>query len=126
MFLKRFVFTATVLAGLVLVGGCKKPGKLPPPPDGGEFSYADYNGTQVPYYKGYYYVDGNWMWRGAGKPGFPPPQTRPGMQPRPGTQPNPASVKSAPVKSAPKPASVKRAPAKAPRGGGRAPKGPRR
>ena len=82
-------------------------------PENGNYTYAVYDGVLLPYYKGYYFIDGVWVWRGPGKPPIPPPRFRPILPAR-----NP---KAAPVKPAP----VKRAPVKsAPRRGGRA-AGPR-
>ena len=40
-----------------------------------EETYVYYE--SVPYYRGYYYIDGAWVWRGRGKAPFPPPRIRP-------------------------------------------------
>jgi cytoskeletal protein RodZ len=123
-------------------------------PEDGDYTYADYNGDTVPYYKGYYYIDGAWIWPGRGPATVPPPKFRPAVRSR---NANPAvnttaHPKSAAVNSAPATTAAPRsgagqptAPAKrdrvrksqgkkaaappaAPRGGGRpsAPRGPRR
>ena len=71
----------------------------------GDYTYEYYEGESVPYYLGYYYVGGVWVWHGHGRPPFPPPHFRP--------VPKPHSAKHAPAKAAStKPASAKGAPGK--------------
>jgi len=101
----------------------------------GDYTYEYYEGDSVPYYRGYYYRGGSWVWGGSGVATFPPPQFRPVL--RSGTaKPKAVRGSSTPVKAvsskpvASKPVRVKRTPAKSVRhgGGGKAsaPKGPRR
>lgn len=87
-------------------------------PEAGGYTYVEYDGVWVPYYKGYYFINGVWVWRGSGKPPFPPPRFRPRLRAKPPVPVKP--VTKAPVKKA---APVKRAPAKASRRS--APKPPR-
>lgn len=35
-------------------------------PDEGNYIYVKYNGVVVPYYRGYYWIDGTWVWHGRG------------------------------------------------------------
>ncbi len=94
-----------------------------PAPDDEDYTYVEYDGDIVPYYRGYYYIGGVWVWRGRGKPPFPPPKFRPGNPGARVAAPRPAARTAAPVKSAP----VKRTPVKAPKSThrpGRAPRGP--
>ena len=71
-------------------------------PEDGGYTYVEYEGTWVPYYKGYYYINGVWLWRRPGKPPFPPPHFRPvpRHKPLPKPAPKPAS-KPVPAKAAP-------------------------
>lgn len=61
------------------------------------YTYKYYDGEWVPYYRGYYYIGGVWVWRKRGRAHFPPPRIRPALH----------SIKS-PAKTA----AVKTAPAK--------------
>ena len=79
-------------------------------PEDGGYTYVDYEGVTVPYYKGYFFINGVWVWRRPGKPPFPPPRFRPRLLTKP-----PVPVKPAPKPPVKKPAPVKRPPAKAPR-----------
>lgn len=83
-----------------------------------DYTYLEYDGV-VPYYRGYYYINGVWVWRGRGKAPFPPPKRRPLLTAR--------SLKPA-VKHAPAKRTTPVRAASHHRGGGRtaAPKGPRR
>ena len=63
-------------------------------PDEGVYVYVDYNGERVPYYRGYYYSDGVWVWRGSGRTIYPPPRFRPALPAR-----LPRAAKPAPVRS---------------------------
>ena len=102
-------------------------------PDLGDYSYEEYDGVLLPYYRGYYYIDGVWVWRGSGRPPIPPPKFRPVLRPRPAgktASPRPASAaalqKPVPVKPvAHKTVKVKRQRVKTPhRGRAAAPRGP--
>lgn len=53
-------------------------------PDLGDYTYEEYGGVLLPYYRGYYYIDGVWVWRGHGKAPIPPPRFRPRPAPKPG------------------------------------------
>ena len=75
-------------------------------PEEGNYTYEEYDGVVVPYYRGYYYISGAWVWHGHGPAPFPPPHFRPRLR-RPHHGPAPA--KAAPAKNAP----AKNAPAKA-------------
>ena len=48
--------------------------------DDGEYTYEYYDGAYVPYYRGYYYIGGAWVWRKHGRPPFPPPRFRPALR----------------------------------------------
>ena len=96
--------------------------------EAGSYTYIYYNGACVPYYRGYYYIDGAWVWRRHGRAPYPPPKFRPALatsakavQSRPG--PVAKKVSSHKAKSASVKASkVKRMPAKSTphhHGGGR-------
>ncbi len=116
-------------------------------PDLGDYSYEEYDGVLLPYYRGYYYIDGVWVWRGRGKAPIPPPKFRPRPAPKPGAgkaaapAAKPVSAKSsaglnsssarsvssspAPARTvAPKPARTVRTPKapKAPKAAGRPPR----
>ena len=96
--------------------------------EAGSYTYVYYNGACVPYYRGYYYIDGAWVWSRHGRAPYPPPKFRPALatsakavQSRPG--PVAKKVSSHKAKSASVKASkVKRTPAKSTphhHGGGR-------
>lgn len=70
-------------------------------PEDGGYTYVEYEGAWVPYYRGYYYINGVWLWRHHGKPPFPPPHFRP--VPHHKHLPKPVPPKPAP-RPAPKPA----------------------
>ena len=53
-------------------------------PDLGDYTYEEYDGVLLPYYRGYYYIDGEWVWRGSGAAPIPPPKFRPRPAPKPG------------------------------------------
>ena len=112
-------------------------------PDYGDYTYEEYGGVLLPYYKGYYYIDGAWVWRGSGVAPIPPPKFRPHPAPKAGAAKAAASAKavsakptaglrsspaktasgvSAPLTAAPIPPRTVRAP-KAPKA--KAPKAPR-
>ena len=105
-------------------------------PEEGNYTYVEYDNDYVPYYRGYYYIDGVWVWRGSGRPPIPPippPKFRPVPRPRPAgktASPRPASAaalqKPVPVKPvAHKTVKVKRQRVKTPhRGRAAAPRGP--
>ena len=88
-----------------------------------EYTYVEYEGDTVAYYKGYYYIDGAWVWRGPGRPPFPPPKFRPEPPVKPAVGSVPA--KAAPAKTKTKPAKASRVKS-APRRSAPAPKPPRR
>lgn len=107
-------------------------------PEDGDYTYVEYEDAYVPYYKGYCYISGAWIWRGHGMATFPPPKFRPRPhQPHhhsaapakkaPVKQPHTKPAAKTTVKPAVKPAAkttVKPAAKPAsPRGGGRAPAG---
>ena len=103
--------------------------------EAGSYTYIYYNGACVPYYRGYYYIDGAWVWRRHGRAPYPPPKFRPALatsakavQSRPGpvakkVSSHKAKSASGKAKSASVKASkVKRTPAKSTphhHGGGR-------
>ena len=102
-------------------------------PEEGDYTYVEYDDDYVPYYRGYYYIDGVWVWRGSGRPPIPPPKFRPVPRPRPAgktASPRPASAAAlqepVPVKPvAHKTVKVKRQRVKKPhRGRAAAPRGP--
>lgn len=41
------------------------------------YTYVVYNGVNVPYCNGYYFVNNAWAWRGCGPAPCPPPRIRP-------------------------------------------------
>lgn len=88
-------------------------------PDLGDYSYEEYSGVLLPYYRGYYYIDGVWVWRGHGKAPIPPPKFRPRPAPKPGAGKAPApaakpvSAKSAAGLQSSSPRSVSATPAPA-------------
>ena len=103
----------------------KKP-KLPPgtlTPEQGGYRYVKYGKVKVPYWKGYYYINRVWVWRGPGRPPFPPPKFRPEPPVKPAVESVPA--KAAPAKTKTKPAKASRVKS-APRRSAPAPKPPRR
>ena len=67
-------------------------------PAEGDYTYVEYDGEIVPYYRGYYYIGGVWVWRGPGRPPFPPPKFRPVLR-KPVPAKNPAAGKRVPARS---------------------------
>ena len=45
--------------------------------DDTSYIYVEYDGVRVPYCRGYYYIDGVWVWRGPGRATRPAPRFRP-------------------------------------------------
>jgi len=74
---------------------------MPPPPGSADYTYVDYEGEIVPYYSGYYYIGGVWVWRRPGRPPFPPPNFRPGPPPPRPFPPKPVPPKPGPPRPAP-------------------------
>ena len=56
----------------------------------GNYTYVEYEGESVPYYRGYYYISGVWVWHGRGTAPFPPPNFRPVVR-----SPQPAAANAA-------------------------------
>lgn len=74
--------------------------------DDENYTYKYYDGEYIPYYRGYYYIGGVWVWRKHGRAPFPPPRVRPTLR----SIKSPveaAAVKSAPAKQTGKPAPAK-------------------
>ena len=85
-------------------------------PEDGDYTYVEYEGVLVPCYKRhFYYIDGVWVWRGPGKPPFPPPKFRPVLPPRP---PKAAPAKPVPPKKAVSPKKAAKRASKAARRAG--------
>ena len=66
--------------------------------EGDNYTYEYYDGVYVPYYRGYYYIGGAWVWHGHGKAPFPPPRVRPILRTAPVPVKSP-TAKAVPAKT---------------------------
>ena len=76
------------------------------------YTYVVYNGVNVPYCNGFYFVNNAWVWRGCGPAPCPPPRIRPVPHAYRVPRPHPAPVAHRTPPPAPRPHP---APAPAPR-----------